>query len=242
MTEQVSIKAYESLAIQVNPVVARANAVQVTTAMEYDDAAIFLTEVKTKAKLVEDERVRVSKPMNEALRAHNDLFKRLSGPLDLAERTVKGKMSSWYAEQERIREAQERKAREEARAREQAEREKLERQAAKAEAKGHVEAAEELKQRAAEVYVEPAPVAVQTESTVIAGKGSVTMRKDIEIEIENPYALLEAILKEEMPLAWLKFDVQAIKRRAKADNLTPGSKAIPGVRIKPAIVSAVRTS
>jgi hypothetical protein len=226
---------------QVAPIVQQAEAIIIGSPVEYDQAALFLTKIKTMAKEVEAERIKGAKPLNEAIRAHNEHFKRWSVPLETSERTVKTKMQAWYMEQERIREEAASKARDEARRKEEAEREKLQRQAAAAEAKGRAERAEELKAQAAAVYVEPAFTPAQAESTVVTSKGAVTMRQDIEIEVVNPYELLEAIMKDELPLAWIKIDVQAIKRRARADSLQPGSTALPGVRIKPAIVSAVRT-
>jgi hypothetical protein len=235
-----SVKVYEELSVKVSPVVRRAEAIQVSNEAEYDQAALFLTEVKAKQDEVEAERVKVSKPMNEALRAHNDLFKRLSVPLETANRAIKGKMATYFGEQQRIREEAERKARDAARKQEEAERERLQKQAAAAAAKGRVERAEELKQMAAAVYVEPVPVAMATETTVVAGSGSVTMRNDIEVEIVNPYDLLLAIMNDELPLDWIRWDLQAIKRRAKADGLRAGSDRIAGVRIKPAIIGAVK--
>jgi hypothetical protein len=241
MSENASVQVYERLSVEVSPVVQEANAIQVFNAGDYDNAAVFLIKVKEKSKLVEAERVKVSKPMNEALRAHNDLFGRLSTPLEMAERTVKNKMTIWYGEQQRKREEAERQARDKARREEEAERERLQKQAAAAEAKGRTERAEELKQRAAAVYVEPAPVAISAETSVVTGNGSVNMRQGIKVEVVNPFELLEAIMKEEMPLSWISFDLQAIKRRAMADKLPAGSTKIPGVRVMSDINSAVRT-
>ena len=236
-----SVQVYERLTVEVSPIVEQAKAIVVRNEADYNRAAMFLTEVKAKSKLVEEERVKVSKPMNDALRAHNDLFKRLSGPLDMAEFTVKRTMSEWFAEQKRIQDEVARKAAEDARRREEAERAKLQRQAEAATAKGRTEKAEELQQQAASVYIEPAYVPEPADTTVVLPGGSVTMRQDIEVEVVDPYQLLEAIMKDELPLAWIKIDTQAIKRRAKADGLMPGAKSIPGVRIKPALISAVRT-
>jgi hypothetical protein len=241
MSENASVQVYERLSVEVNPVVQEASAIQVLSINDYDQAAVFLIRVKEKSKLVEAERVKVSKPMNDALRAHNDLFGRLSTPLELAERMVKSKMTIWYSEQQRKREEEERKARDKARREEEAERERLQKQAAAAEARGRTERAEELKQQAAAVYVEPVTVAINAETSVVTSHGSVNMRQGIKIEVVNPFELLEAIMKEEMPLSWITFDLQAIKRRAQADKLQPGSTKIPGVRIMSDTISAVRT-
>lgn len=231
----------KDLSVKVAPIVQMAEAIQIRNDAEYNQAAVVLTHVKAMEKEVEDERVKTSKPLNEAVRANNEHFKRWSIPLETSERTVKAKMSAWYSEQQRIREEIERKAKEEARRLEEAERERLKKQAAVAEAKGRTERAEELKQQAAEVYIAPAYEPFNAETTVASSSGSVTMRQDIEVEVVNPYAFIEAILKEDLPLAWIKFDIQAIKRSARAQSLRPGSEKIPGVRIKPAIISAVRT-
>jgi hypothetical protein len=110
----------------------------------YSLAADELKAIKTKANSIEEQRTSITGPINQALRAINDLFRGPASFLKSAEDTIKAKMLGYQQEQERIAAEARRKAEEaaaaerarleaEARAREQAaaaERERLAREEA----------------------------------------------------------------------------------------------------------------
>lgn len=242
MTDNGAVQAVEVMRARVSPVVAEAQSLAVADLNDYALAGEFLAKVKILAKDVEDKRTSITRPMNEALRNVNEMFRSLSDPLYIAEKNVKGKMSAWYAEQERIRVEAERRALAEARAKEEAERARLQKAAEKAEAKGNAARAADLKQQAAEVYIAPQIEAEDHEIAAASSYGSVSMRKDIEVQVENPYAILEAVLNETLPMTFITIKEAEIKRYAKASGIGVGSDKIPGVRIIPAINAAVRTN
>lgn len=236
-----AVEVYNVMSARVSPIVKRAQEVEVVDLQSYTEAAGFLTDIKRLSNEVEAQRKKITQPLNESLRAANDMFKLLSGPLGAGESAVKSKMESWYAADQRRRQEEARKAAEEARKIEEAERAKLEKKAAKAEATGKTEKAEELRQQAAAVYVEsyePEPIDV----TFATGAGGVTMRQDIGIIITDPYKVMEAVLAGVLPETVVTISAGAIKRFAKASGLKPGATTIPGVRIVPEINSAVRVA
>jgi uncharacterized membrane protein YqiK len=113
-----------------------------------DSAQMAVDECKSivaKKKVIEEERVKITKPLLEAQRATNDLFKKLTEPLERAERTYKSKVLTYQQDQERKRREEAAKAEEAARK----ERERLEKEAQKLEAKGKSEQAEAKREVAA---------------------------------------------------------------------------------------------
>ena len=52
-----------------------AQSLYIQTDEEYQEAAVVLTQIQTRIKEIEAERVKITKPMNESLRAVNALFK-----------------------------------------------------------------------------------------------------------------------------------------------------------------------
>jgi len=111
---------------QVAPVVARASALAIVTPQDYENAAGFLQDVKAAQKRVND----FFDPMIES--AHKTWKSALAqkatfaDPLKSAEATTKHKALAWQAEQERIRQAEQRRLQAEADERARKEREKQE--------------------------------------------------------------------------------------------------------------------
>jgi hypothetical protein len=114
-----------------------------------------LRDNKRLQKLVEDERVKITGPINVGLRAVNALFKRMSEPLETAERTMKRVALAWDTEQDRIKA---RAVREAARIADE-ERAKLREAANIAGAEGKHEVAHALAEAAQ--MIAPVPVAVE---------------------------------------------------------------------------------
>lgn len=134
--------------------VAAASTFKITTPAEYQDSAGMLKKVKASQKRLEDLRTAITGPMNAALKAVNELFRAPADKLAQAERAIKGEITRYQDEQERIRLEEQRKAdaearrqREAAEARAKAEREETER---KAKAEREAAEAKRREQEAAE--------------------------------------------------------------------------------------------
>ena len=90
----------------------------------FDLASDDLRRIKALQKDVEEQRTRITGPLNQAVKAVNDLFRAPRDYLDKAERSLKRSIATWLHEQER--QAAEARAQAEAQAR--AERERLARE------------------------------------------------------------------------------------------------------------------
>jgi hypothetical protein len=209
---------------EINPVIQQAGTMVVTTGAEYEGAAAFLKQVKAAMKKVDDT---VLKPLRES-KAKIDETRRnfetiLYAPLEAAEKTIKGKMGEYTAEQERIRQEAERVARE-AQAKEAARLAKLQREAeeraAKAAAEGDEKKAAAAAEKAAEfaerqAVVEAAPVMVA--STVPQVSGVHTTKR----------WTFEVIDEVAVPRAYLMLDTVKIGKMVTAGK---GTLPIPGIR------------
>jgi hypothetical protein len=116
-------------------------------------------------------------PIKKAHEAHKSLTAKraeMLKPVEDRKKLLRGKISAYLTEQDRIKREEQRKLDDERRKKEQAEREKLERAAIKAEEKGKIERAEDLRTQAADVYVQPAIVESQIEKTTRMETGTVS--------------------------------------------------------------------
>ncbi|MEI7443296.1 MAG: hypothetical protein WCK28_00260, partial [Burkholderiales bacterium] len=75
---------------------------QIASAEDYGLAADELRAIKARATKLEEQRTGITKPINDALRAINALFKGPASLLEEAERALKSKMLAWDQEQARI--------------------------------------------------------------------------------------------------------------------------------------------
>lgn len=91
----------------------------IATPEQYSEGGEHLKLVKGAQRKIEDLRVSITKPLNAALKAANDLFRLPAERLVQAERMIKAELGNYMAEQERIRREEQRKA-DEAAARERA--------------------------------------------------------------------------------------------------------------------------
>lgn len=86
-----------------------AQAFQIINADSAELAADELKSVAEKEKLIEAERTKIVKPLNDAVKATNDFFRKLSGPVQRAGVVYRQKLIAYQqAEEKRRREEQER--------------------------------------------------------------------------------------------------------------------------------------
>lgn len=86
---------------EISPLIATAESCVVDSVEAVDNASLFLKEIKDKEKRIEEKRQEITKPLNESLRAVNDLFKKLVAPLVKARATVTEKILSWRREEQK---------------------------------------------------------------------------------------------------------------------------------------------
>jgi hypothetical protein len=123
---------------------------KVTNAVDYAEAGEVLKRIKSQQKKLDEEELKITRPINAGLKALRDLFR---GPKALAaeaELLVKRAMLAYSDEQDRLRRIEQTKADELARKA----REKLEAQADKAAVSGKFAKSEQLQERA-EMTVAP---------------------------------------------------------------------------------------
>ncbi len=182
--------------------------VKITTAAQFTDAGNWLRTIKGLRAKIEAARVRITQPMNQALRAVNEQAREQDAPLLTAETKIKRGMGEYTAEQDRLRREEQRKADERARKEQGA----LQAKAATAAAKGKTERAPELQHAASTVV---APV-IQREPPKVAG---IVMREAWKFEVTDP-ALV--------PREYLSVDEKKIRAVVQA---LKGDAKIPGVRV-----------
>lgn len=180
----------------------------VTTAEQFQAGASDLARVKGMQKKLEETRTGITGPMNDALAKVNAFFKAPAAKLKAIEDLIKGKLSAYHAEQERIRAKEQAEADERARK----ERDRVEAQARKAAESGKVEKAAQLEQRAATVV---API-IQREAPKVAG---LQMREAWKFQVTDPSLV---------PREYLVVDEKKIRGVVMA---LKGEAKIPGVRV-----------
>lgn len=226
-----------------------------TTATDYviDSPTMFelasedLKQVKALQKEVEEKRTSITGPLNQAVKAVNDLFRSPKEYLEKAEATLKRAMVTWTSEQERL--AAEARARAEAEAR--AERERLaaiEREQAEAARKAQEEAqaaaaagdqeAAAAAMAAAQAAQEQAAVAAMTANVVTVAPAveapakvtGISGRVNYSAEVTDLLALVQAVAAGTAPIECLQADAKFLGAQArafkKAGQLYPGVMAV----------------
>ena len=214
-------------------------AMEVDSQETYELAADELKAIKAKAKSLEDQRTAITKPINDALKGINALFKGPTTFLEEAERVIKGKMISYSTEQERI--AAEERRRAEAAVR--AEQERLAREAAAREAEAAKAAAKLMAEgdevAAAEVQAQAAIEAASLTATAavitapvaapaVAKVSGVSTRSTWKAECTDKAALVAFIASNPTFLNLLDVNASALNQMAKAMKET---LQLPGVRV-----------
>jgi len=176
-----------------------------------------LKSIKARQKQLEDVRTGITKPLLDAQRAVNNLFRGPQEILAEAERIIKGGILAFQEIEERKRREAEALAAEALRR----EREKLEAQAARAEASGRIEKAEALRETAAATpeRMEIAPTAPR-----IAGLAS---RSTWRAEVIDKSALVAYVASHPEWLNLLDPNLTALNGLARSQK---SALAIPGIK------------
>ncbi len=191
---------------------------EIITADQLVAAGGDLQAIKILAKEVNGKRLAITKPLNDALKEVNALFKPAKEWLSQAETILKGKILAFQNEQERL--ARELQAKADADARK--EREKLERRAAKAEAKGKEDKAEELRDQA-ETQIAPK---VTSAAPKLSG---ISRRETWKAEVTDKEAFLRFVVNQRPDLLPIvKIDSSALNGMARS---LKGELDLPGVKV-----------
>ncbi len=213
----------------------------------FELASDDLKQVKALQKEVEEKSTGITGPLNQAVKAVNDLFRSPKEYLDKAEATLKRAMVTWTTEQERLAAI----ARAEAEAAARAERERLaaierEQQEAARKAQEEAQAAaaagdQEAAQRAmaeAEAAQQQAAVTAMTAQVVTmapvveapAKVTGISGRVTYSAEVTNLLELVQAVAAGTAPLEALQADTKFLGAQArafkKAGQLYPGVMAV----------------
>jgi len=196
---------------------ARGTYTTIATADECEAAAEDLKAIKARQKALEDARTAITKPLLEAQRAVNALFKAPQDMLAQAEQIVKRGILTYQDAEECKRREAEAAAAEVARK----EREKLEAQAAKAAAAGKVEKAEALSAAAASI---PERVAIASSAPKLGGVANKTTWR---AEVADKAALVAYIAQRPEWLHLLDVNMTAVNGLARSQK---SALALPGVK------------
>lgn len=208
-----------ALAVKVSQPLADARAIQIKTAEHYQQAGDMLKGIKALRKEVDDAYDSVIEAAHKAHKEAVAQKRRLEQPLIDAEGILKRLMVQYQIAQEQERRRLQTEADERARK----EREKLETRAAKAEASGKVEKAEELRTQAAIV-----PTAVVEVSTPkVAG---VVTRETWKHTVTDLQALVKAVAAGTVPLGAIQANDTFL---AGQTRLQKSALNYPGVRVDP---------
>lgn len=205
---------------------AKAAIVMIDDQTTYEIASDIVASIKGRRKEIDEMRKSIVDPINKAKDAVQAIFVPVLADYDAAEKIVKTKMISYVTEQEAIR------------IREQAEADRIareaalnaEKEAAKLEKKGHVEAAEAVREMAA---VASAPVVAPT----VTQLGGNSVRKVWKARVTDKQAFVNAAANVEGLLTLVDVNQPALNKLGAATN---GAMKIAGVEFYQESVMAVR--
>lgn len=93
----------QNLEKQVSPLVKQAGSYVINSVESVDEASKFLRQVKDVENGIEKKRLELTAPLNQSLKAINELFRNLKNPLEQARYLLTNKILSWKrAEIERL--------------------------------------------------------------------------------------------------------------------------------------------
>ncbi|HNR90726.1 MAG TPA: hypothetical protein PKM65_20490 [Spirochaetota bacterium] len=226
----------QELRQEIEPVIGEAGALVVDNKESFERASRFILELDGLAKKI---KAYWFEPKKRAWETHKALVAKeteMLKPVEERRGALASKVKAYLTEQDRIRREEQRKLDEERRKAEEAERKKLEKKAEKAEAKGDAEKAEELRQKAEDVYVPPAVVAPEVEKTTRTETGTVSQRKDVEIKVVDVKAVLDLVVKGELPIGIVTISESKLKQHVKLMQLD----RLAGCEIKEVIIASYR--
>lgn len=203
----------------------RAAQLVIVDQQSYTRAAETLKEIAWVEKQITDHHGPMKKAAKEA---HNQAVaaeKRFLDPLMKAKDIIRGAISKWTSEQERIRREAEAKAREEARRKEEDERLA---KAAAAEAEGRPEA------EVTKILETPVPIAPVVAMPTYNKVEGVSMRETWHAEVIDIKVLCQAVVEGQAPLEAVQANMpllNSMARTSKSELSIPGVKAVKEIGV-----------
>lgn len=225
----------EEIEVQSMTLYEQALTIKVCDQPTFAAAGEFGKSLKELEKKIVDFFAPLKKAAHEAHKAITKKEADELSPVREAMDTVRKTMNGFLQDQERIRREEERKALFAAEEAARKEQERLLAQAAKAEEKGKAEKAEELLERAENVYVAPVTVAPKVETAKFEG-GNVGQVKELQVSVTDLKAFLSELVKRNMAPAMIDVKAGALKSWVKAN----GFQAFPGLHINETVSVRVR--
>lgn len=206
-----------ALTTSVSETVAGIMAFAVASNDDYSEAGALLLQIKTRKNAIEDQRKKLTRPLDESKKGIMDFFRPVENQLATAETRLRNQMLGFRQEQQRIADAEAAKARDAAekqRARDIAAADKLE-------ARGKTEEAD-ARRFEAETSVARFDPALEMPSAA-----GISTRETWKAEVYNLPDLIRAVADSKAPSATLMADQRALDNLAKA---LKEQMNIPGVR------------
>jgi membrane protein involved in colicin uptake len=235
--------------------------VTITDELTLNQATDFVRDIKELGRRIEAERLKITKPLNEAIKGVNDLFRHPKEVLDEAERKVKSAILAYQQEQKRIADEAARKALQERLAAEAAARKAQEeaeaaRRAAQAELAAAQAAQDEAaKARAIAEAAKAEAAAAQAEREAILNELIVevpaqivqphkaegtTTRQTFKASVSDLRALCKAIGEGRAPLEAVEPNMPYLNTQARFAKKESGTYIYDGVQSVAVVSLAVR--
>jgi len=157
-------------------------------------------------------------------------------PIEERKKLLSTNISAYLTEQDRIKREEQRRLDDERRAQEKAERERLEAESKKAEDSWDLKKAVELKAQSESVYIPPTIVQSEIKKTVTMDTGTISAKKDIEVEIINISDILRHVISGKLPSFIVSINETKLKQFLKMS----GIMELSGCNIKEIINAQVR--
>lgn len=174
----------------------QASAMVVKDVSQYAAAGELGKSIKELRGKIVDYFAPIKKAAHEAHKAITAKESEELKPVDEAIGILRDTMNAFTREQERIRQGEERKAREAAEELARKERDKLLAAAIKAEEKGQIDKAEAKMEQAEMVYAAPVTVAPTVAKTVSTASGNITQAKEVQVTVVDLKAFLTAVIAQ----------------------------------------------
>ena len=197
------------------------------------NAAINISELEKRIKKYWKDPVEKAHAAHKALTAKRAEMLR---PVEGHKKNLRNKISVYLTEQEKIRLAEQARIDREREKKEQKEREKLERRADKAIEKGQDEKAEELLEKAEQVFIPPSIVESKIEKTSRSDAGTMSQQKEIKVTITDKRKLVESITAGKVSLDIITVNETKLKRLIKLNQWSH----VPGCVIEEIIKPSFR--
>ena len=208
-----------------------------------NDTRVVAAEFATKArKFIKAIKVELDPDIKKANDLHKSLTtkrKSLIAPFKDAQEVVDKEIRRDFMVQEKLRREEERVAQEKADAAVAAEEVEVVDEVGDLIDAGDLEGAEALLN--SDVVAPPVVPVAPVQRSVASSSGTMTMRKDIKVELSSTAAVMAAILEKRLPGTFVEVNMAVAKRYAKVNGFTETTDDMPGFTITATAVASGRT-